>query len=114
MAQNLGKFSIGFVVGEAFSLVFFFVTRSFFLTTTQTPESEPHYKVLYAGLTSEAALAIICLLPVVLGVISILIVKRKLPNRTITASVILAVLFCLGIIGMFHTIMGDALWLGMD
>ena len=114
MIQAFGRFSIGFVVGAAFTLALFFVTRAFFLTTIQTPESEPHYEVLYAGLTAEAALAIICLLPVVFGLISTSLVKRKLHRWVTTASPILAGLCCLGIFGVFYTIIGDALWLGMD
>ena len=114
MFQALGRFSIGFVVGTAFTLALFFVTRSLFLTTIQTPESEPHYEVLYTGFNGEVALAVICLLPVVLGLISTSLVKRKIHNWITAASTILAGLFCLGIMGAFYTIMGDALWFGMD
>lgn len=114
MVQASGRFSIGFVVGAAIGIVIFFVARSFFLTTIQTPESEPHYEVLYAGFTSEAAVAIIGILPVALGLISTSLVKRKLHNWCVAASVIVALLLCLGIAVTFRTVMGDALWIGMD
>ena len=114
MVQVLGRFSIGFVVGSALPLVLIFIARAFFLTTVQTPESEPHYFVLYASLSRETTLAITFLLPVALGAVSTSFVKQKLRNWSIVTSTILAALFSAGIFGAFCTIMGDAMWIGMD
>ena len=109
MAQVLGRFSIGFVVGSALPLVLFFLTRAFFLTTVKTPESEPHYLVLHTRLSGETVQAIICLLPVALGAVSASFVKQKLRNWIIATSAILAVPFSAWIFGAFCTIMGDAM-----
>ena len=106
---------MGFVVGAAFSLVLFFAARSLFLTTIQTPESEPHYEVLYAGLPGETVFAIVCLLPVIAGLLSTALVKRTLHNWAVATSVALALMSCLGIAYvMFRTLWGDAFLLGMD
>lgn len=114
MLQVLGRFFIGFIVGAAFSLFYFSIARSFSLTTIQLPESEPHYVVLYAGCPSEAALATICLLPVMLGVVTTLVVKQELQKWIVAALAIFAARACVGIAGSFYAIIGDSLLLGMD
>ena len=97
MIQLVRRFILGFCIGAAFSLVLFFVTRTFFYSTIQTPESEAHYEVLYAGFRSEVALALVGLGPLLSGLASVALVKRTVNGLAFFTSTLASLLMSYGL-----------------
>ena len=114
MIQLARRFILGFCVGSAFSLVLFFVARTFFYSTIQAPESEPHCEVLYAGFRSEAALALVGLVPLLSGLASVALVKRTVNRAGFFTSTLAFLLMSYGLYRVLFTIMFDTAWGGMD
>ena len=114
MLPAASRFTLGFTACAVLSLALFFVARSWLLTTVQTPESEPHYEVRYAGISSEAMLAVVVFLPLVVGSLFAIFNRRTISKRVAIASVVLVLPVGFGLILAFKTVVGDALWLGMD
>ncbi len=114
MIQAAGRFPIGCATVTVASLGLLAVARTCFLSTVQTAESAPHYEVLYAGVTGETFLVSTCILSIISGFLSVILIRRPLARRLVVGSIFVAVVSSLGIAWMFHTILWDALWLGMD
>ena len=114
MIQLVRRFILGFCIGAAFSLVLFFVARTFFYSTIQTPESEPHFEVLYAGFRSELALALVGLGPLLSGLASVALVKRTVNGLAFFTSTLASLLMSYGLYRAFFTIVFDTVWGGMD
>ena len=114
MFQAAGRFTLGFTASAALTLAVFFVCRSRFLAIIQTPESEPHYEVRYAGLSPEAMLAVVFLFPLVGGLLFAVFYRRTISKHVAIATAVLILPIGFGLATVFNTIIGDALWLGMD
>ena len=114
MIQMIGRFCLGSGVGALLSLVGFWVARSFFLSSIQTPESDPHYVILYAGLSGELTLAVILLIPMICGLIASWRLTLRLQAWALMMAVAFALLTAAGLAYASNTILFDAFWLGMD
>ena len=112
--QIVGRFSMGFVAGAIVMLAFLLIARSHLVSTVQTPESEPHYVVLYAGLTPEAFLSLALSSPMIIGLLSIAVTKLKFRKAVALTMVGLASILLLAIVGLVYRMAIESLWLGMD
>ena len=114
MVRAAGRFTLGFTACAALTLALFFVVRSSFLSTVQTPESEPHYEVRYASASPEAMLGVVFLLPLLFGLIVAVFYRRPIRKYVAIATAVLVLPVGFGLVTAFNTIFADALWLGMD
>ena len=114
MFRAASRFTLGFTACAVLTLALFFVARSLFLTTIQTPEAESHYKVRYAGVPSEAMLGVVFLMPLLVGLIVAVFYRRTIPKYVAIATAVLVLPLGFGLVTAFNTIVTDTLWLGMD
>ncbi len=114
MLRAAGRFILGFTASAFLTLTLFFVCRSLFLETIQTPNSEPHYEVRYAGLTPEAMLAVAFLFPLVGGLLFAAFFRRTISKHVAIATAVLILPIGFGLAAVFNTVLGDTLWLGID
>ena len=114
MFRVTGKFALGFTVCAAVTLALFFVARLLFLTRVQTPQSDPHYEVRYAGVSSEMMLGVVSILPLLIGILFAVFYRRAISKHVTIATAVLALPLGFGLVTVFYTIVSDTLWLGMD
>ena len=105
MFRAVGRFT----ACAALTLVLFFVVRSLLLTTIQTPESEPHYEVRYAGVSPEAMLGVVFLLPLLTGLLFAVFYRRTIRKHVAIAATVLVFPAAFGLVTVFNTIFGRRL-----
>jgi hypothetical protein len=114
MLQIVGRFSMGFVAGAIVILAFLLIARSSLVSTVRTPYSEPHSVVLYAGLAPGALFSIALWSPMIIGLLSIAVTKRKIRKAVVLTLAGLASILLLPIVGLVYRMALESLWLGFD